>query len=73
MYFKTVYLDIVERLLFEPHMPSLQYLRLDGRVPANQRNTVVGQFNQDPNIKVLLLTAKVGGLGLNLTGELFVC
>ena len=69
----TQSLDIVERLLFEPHMPSLQYLRLDGRVPANQRNTVVDQFNQDPNIKVLLLTTKVGGLGLNLTGELFVC
>ncbi|KAL7554507.1 hypothetical protein ACHAWF_017964, partial [Thalassiosira exigua] len=61
-------LDIVERLLFEPHMPSLQYLRLDGRVPCNQRNSVVDRFNQDPNIKVLLLTTKVGGLGLNLTG-----
>lgn len=61
-------LDIVEKLLFEPHMPSLQYLRLDGKVPSNQRSSVVDQFNQDPNIKVLLLTTKVGGLGLNLTG-----
>ena len=65
----TQSLDIVERLLFEPHMPSLQYLRLDGRVPSNQRNSVVEQFNQDGNIKVLLLTTKVGGLGLNLTGK----
>eukprot|EP00585_Thalassiosira_rotula_P006925 CAMPEP_0196148030 /NCGR_PEP_ID=MMETSP0910-20130528/26847_1 /TAXON_ID=49265 /ORGANISM="Thalassiosira rotula, Strain GSO102" /LENGTH=587 /DNA_ID=CAMNT_0041410623 /DNA_START=72 /DNA_END=1836 /DNA_ORIENTATION=- len=64
----TQSLDIVERLLFEPHMPSLQYLRLDGRVPSHRRNSVVDQFNQDDNIKILLLTTKVGGLGLNLTG-----
>jgi len=66
----TQSLDIVERLLFEPHMQSLQYLRLDGRVPSNQRNSIVDQFNQDANIKVLLLTTKVGGLGLNLTGKI---
>ena len=64
----TQSLDIIERLLFEPHMPSLHYLRLDGKVPSNLRNSVVNQFNQDANIKVLLLTTKVGGLGLNLTG-----
>merc|ERR1712176_1080611 len=63
----TQSLDIVEKLLFEPHMPSLEYLRLDGRVPSNQRNVVVDQFNQNDDIKVLLLTTKVGGLGLNLT------
>ena len=65
----TQSLDIVERMLFEPHMPSLQYLRLDGRVPEKQRSAVVDRFNQDPAIKILLLTTKVGGLGLNLTGE----
>lgn len=67
----TQSLDIVERLLFEPHMPSLQYLRLDGRIPCNKRSSVVERFNQDDDIKVLLLTTKVGGLGLNLTGECF--
>ena len=65
----TQSLDVIERLLFEPHMPSLQYLRLDGKVPSNQRNAIVERFNQDANIKVLLLTTKVGGLGLNLTGK----
>jgi len=64
----TQSLDIIERLLFEPHMPSLQYLKLDGRIPSNQRTSIVDKFNQDINIKVLLLTTKVGGLGLNLTG-----
>jgi TATA-binding protein-associated factor len=61
-------LDIVEQYLFEPHMPSLRYLRLDGRVPTNNRQSIVERFNNDENIKVLLLTTKVGGLGLNLTG-----
>ena len=64
----TQSLDIVEQYLFEPHMPSLQYLRMDGRVPANNRQSIVDRFNNDENIKVLLLTTKVGGLGLNLTG-----
>ena len=65
----TQSLDLVERLLFEPHMPSLQYLRLDGKVSVKERITIADRFNQDPNIKVLLLTTKVGGLGLNLTGK----
>lgn len=65
----TQSLDIIEKLLFEPHMPSLGYLRLDGNVPNDQRCTIVDQFNEDDRIKVLLLTTKVGGLGLNLTGK----
>ena len=62
-------LDAVEKFLFKPHMPSLRYLRLDGRVPPENRVKVVDCFNNDESIKVLLLTTKVGGLGLNLTGE----
>lgn len=65
----TQSLDIVEKFLFEPHMPSLEYLRLDGRVPSGQRGEIVDRFNEDRNIKVLLLTTKIGGLGLNLTGK----
>lgn len=65
----TQSLDIVERFLFEPHMPSLEYLRLDGSVPSNQRSAIVDRFNTDVNVKVLLLTTKVGGLGLNLIGK----
>ena len=42
--------------------------RLDGSVPAGNRHTIVSKFNRDPSIDVLLLTTKVGGLGLNLTG-----
>lgn len=61
-------LDVVERYLFERLMPRVQYLRLDGCVPSAERNSIANQFNCDENIQVLLLTTRVGGLGLNLTG-----
>jgi len=65
----TKSLDVVEDLVFKPHMPSLKYLRLDGQVPAKQRANVAGRFNNDIGVRVLLATTRVGGLGLNLTGK----
>uniref|UniRef100_A0A6P4F1M9 TATA-binding protein-associated factor 172 n=1 Tax=Drosophila rhopaloa TaxID=1041015 RepID=A0A6P4F1M9_DRORH len=61
-------LDIVEHDLLRRHLSSVTYLRLDGSVPASQRQDIVNNFNSDPSIDVLLLTTLVGGLGLNLTG-----
>ncbi|PWN25714.1 hypothetical protein BDZ90DRAFT_233723 [Jaminaea rosea] len=61
-------LDIIEKDLFAPHMPSVSYMRLDGSVPAEKRQGIVTTFNADPSIDVLLLTTSVGGLGLTLTG-----
>lgn len=61
-------LDIVEEELFKKHMPSVTYMRLDGRTEPRSRQGIVRKFNEDPSIDVLLLTTKVGGLGLNLTG-----
>jgi TATA-binding protein-associated factor len=65
-------LDVLETLLFKPHMPSLRYLRLDGRVAAEKRTAIVDRFNRDPTIAILLLTTRVGSLGLNLTGASIV-
>ncbi|KAA8904703.1 hypothetical protein TRICI_005400 [Trichomonascus ciferrii] len=64
----TDMLDMVEKDLLNKYMSSVTYLRLDGSVEGKQRFDVVQQFNSDPSIDVLLLTTKVGGLGLNLTG-----
>ena len=61
-------LDVVEKYLFRTHMPSLRYLRLDGKVPNERRTEIVDAFNNDTSVQVLLLTTRVGGLGLNLTG-----
>ncbi|GKY99618.1 hypothetical protein MPSEU_000916000 [Mayamaea pseudoterrestris] len=61
-------LDVVERLVLNRLMPTLQYLRFDGQVPAEKRATIADSFNRDPHVKILLSTTRVGGLGLNLTG-----
>jgi TATA-binding protein-associated factor len=60
-------LDLVANDLLSRCMPTVSYLRLDGRVPASQRFELVTQFNSDPSLDVMLLTTSVGGLGLNLT------
>ncbi|KAG9442446.1 hypothetical protein H6P81_018300 [Aristolochia fimbriata] len=61
------FLDIIEKDLFQTHMKSVTYLRLDGSVEPERRFDIVKSFNSDPTIDVLLLTTHVGGLGLNLT------
>ncbi|KAI9656436.1 MAG: TATA-binding protein-associated factor mot1 [Trizodia sp. TS-e1964] len=61
-------LDIVQNDVLKKLLPSVQFLRLDGSVEANKRQSIVNQFNSDPSYDVLLLTTSVGGLGLNLTG-----
>ena len=58
-------LDMVARDVLEP--AGVRHLRLDGGVPPAERGAVVKQFNADPDVPVMLLTTKVGGLGLNLT------
>ena len=61
-------LDLIESDLLAAQMPSVTYLRLDGKVPAQQRFGLATRFNKDPSVDLMLLTTAVGGLGLNLTG-----
>lgn len=58
-------LDVVEASILIP--AGITFLRLDGSVDRHQRISIVQKFNSDPTIGVMLLTTKVGGLGLNLT------
>jgi TATA-binding protein-associated factor len=64
----TKSLDVVERYLLNPCFPNMKYLRLDGKVAAGDRFGITQRFNEEEDVKLLLLTTKVGGLGLNLTG-----
>lgn len=61
-------LDMVENDLLRKYLPSVTFMRLDGSTDPRDRQSIVRKFNEDPSIDVLLLTTKVGGLGLNLTG-----
>lgn len=42
-------------------------LRLDGKVPVDQRQALVNRFNKEDDSSFLfLLSAKAGGVGINL-------
>lgn len=42
-------------------------LRLDGKVPVDQRQALVNRFNKaDDSSFLFLLSAKAGGVGINL-------
>ncbi|KAI1355709.1 SNF2 family N-terminal domain-containing protein [Xylaria sp. FL0043] len=59
-------LDILEQ--FVRNLGNIQYLRMDGKTPIKMRQVLVDKFNKNPDIDLFLLTTKVGGLGVNLTG-----
>ncbi|KAJ1144469.1 hypothetical protein NDU88_010767 [Pleurodeles waltl] len=44
------------------------YLKMDGNTTISSRQPLIARFNQDTSIFIFLLTTKVGGLGVNLTG-----
>ena len=46
--------------------PNVKYLKLTGSTKVSNRFSVAQTFNGDIDIKVLLVTTKVGGEGLNL-------
>ncbi|KAF1947810.1 DNA repair and recombination protein RAD26 [Clathrospora elynae] len=61
-----IMLDILQRFLNT--LPDINWRRMDGETPIKDRQNLVDEFNNDPNLHVFLLTTKVGGLGVNLTG-----
>ncbi|KAJ9263893.1 hypothetical protein DTO212C5_7425 [Paecilomyces variotii] len=61
-----IMLDILEKYI--KALSGFNYRRMDGSTPIQHRQTMVDEFNNDPNLHVFLLTTKVGGLGVNLTG-----
>lgn len=61
-----IMLDILEKMI--KNISGFQYRRMDGDTPIKRRQDLVDEFNNDPNLHVFLLTTKVGGLGVNLTG-----
>lgn len=59
-------LNVIED--FVKGLDGFNYLRMDGGTNIKDRQTMVDRFNNDPDIHIFLLTTKVGGLGVNLTG-----
>jgi DNA excision repair protein ERCC-6 len=61
-----IMLDILQKFLNQ--LPDIKYRRMDGETPIKDRQDLVDEFNKSPDLHVFLLTTKVGGLGVNLTG-----
>lgn len=61
-----IMLDILEK--FVKSMSGFNYRRMDGNTSIKDRQDLVDEFNKDQDLHVFLLTTKVGGLGVNLTG-----
>ena len=47
---------------------NIRYFKLTGATKVDERIDLVDEFNENPNIKVFLISLKAGGTGLNLTG-----
>lgn len=61
----TKMLDLIETVVMEPL--GLTYLRIDGSIANDLRQSRIRKFQRHPEIFAMLLTTKVGGQGLNLT------
>ncbi|KAL8661690.1 MAG: hypothetical protein Q9202_005382 [Teloschistes flavicans] len=61
-----IMLDILEKFIQSLH--DFKFRRMDGNTPIHARQGLVDEFNNSPDAHVFLLTTKVGGLGINLTG-----
>ncbi|QDS75669.1 hypothetical protein FKW77_007451 [Venturia effusa] len=61
-----IMLDILQKTIGS--MEGFNVRRMDGNTSIKDRQNMVDEFNRDPSLHVFLLTTKVGGLGVNLTG-----
>jgi len=61
----TNMLDILEWALA---VSGFRFTRLDGSTPVTERQNLVDEYNNNPEIFVFLLSTRAGGQGLNLTG-----
>ncbi|EPY78168.1 excision repair cross-complementing rodent repair deficiency, complementation group 6 [Camelus ferus] len=58
-------LDILEVFL---RARKYSYLKMDGTTAIASRQPLIARYNEDTSVFVFLLTTRVGGLGVNLTG-----
>ncbi|KAL6577425.1 DNA repair protein rad5a [Orobanche minor] len=60
----TAFLDLLQIPLSRS---NIKFLRLDGTLTQQQRERVIKQFSEEDDVKVLLMSLKAGGVGINLT------
>lgn len=68
LFFQTVQMLKIVEFLISQAFNKFKFLTMSGKTPLLQRSKLVDRFNNDKDIFLFLLTTRVGGLGLNLTG-----
>ena len=61
----TSMFDIIQTELIKR---DIKYFKLTGSTKVSERIKLVDDFNNNPDIKIFLISLKAGGTGLNLTG-----
>ena len=64
----SVYTSMFEIIEKELQEKGIKYFKLTGNTKVEERIDLVDEFNQNPDIKVFLVSLKAGGTGLNLIG-----
>lgn len=64
----SVYTSMFEIIEKELRKRDIKYFKLTGSTKVEERIDLVDEFNQNPDIKVFLVSLKAGGTGLNLIG-----
>ena len=62
------YTSMFEYIEKELKQRNIKYFKLTGATKVDERIKLVDEFNENPEIKVFLISLKAGGTGLNLTG-----
>eukprot|EP00606_Chrysophyceae_sp_TOSAG23-5_P000069 GSChrysophyteH2.ASY1.ANO1.1275.1 assembled CDS len=57
-------LNLIELMMREF---NFRYLRLDGSTPVSRREGIIDKYNSDPDVFVIILTTRTGGVGISLT------
>ena len=60
----TSFLDLIEKAFDSDS--RYQFVRLDGTLSQQQRGQVLSTFNRNTRVRIMLLSIKAGGVGLNL-------
>ncbi|KAI2782111.1 SNF2 family N-terminal domain-containing protein [Daldinia loculata] len=61
----AIFLDLIQ-ISIEDEL-GLRVGRYDGSMTATKRDKAIGEFTEDPEMKVILVSLKAGNAGLNLT------
>lgn len=64
----STYTSMFEFLEDKLNHMDIKYFKLTGGTKVSKRIEMVDEFNENPEIKVFLISLKAGGTGLNLTG-----